>query len=133
MTRKPWRESALTTRTFQPGGLAKNLTKNRVFVLSSTKKLEARWKELPNRVGLEAAQQFYDHIAQTPGQPPSVGTTTILKAKPGRPKQDGFSRTVHYEISGAGRIDYQYNDSYVGKKGDPHGVVCIIGIDHSSH
>ena len=28
----------------------------------------------------------------------------------------GFSRTVHYEISGAGRIDYQFNDAYRGTR-----------------
>lgn len=38
--------------------------------------------------------------------------------------EPGFSRTVHYEISGAGRIDYQYHDSYAGgDHGDPHPVV----------
>ncbi len=32
------------------------------------------WNELPNRVGLANAQQFWDHVAMTPGQPPKVGT-----------------------------------------------------------
>ncbi len=45
----------------------------------------------------------------------------------------GFSRTVHYEISGAGRIDYQYNAAYLGARGDPHPVVCIRAISLSSH
>jgi hypothetical protein len=66
------------------------------------RKFEALWDELPSRVGLEAAQQFYDHVAWTPGEPPAVGTTTVLKGKAGRPKEPGFSRRIHYEISGAG-------------------------------
>jgi hypothetical protein len=92
------------------------------------------WNDLPRRVGLESAQQFYDHVAQTPDRPPGVGTTTILKGKAGRPEAPGFSRTHHYEISGAGRIDYQFNDAYAGgAKGDAHPVVRIRTIDHSSH
>jgi hypothetical protein len=45
----------------------------------------------------------------------------------------GFSRTIHYEISGAGRIDYQFNDVYLGTRGDPHPVVFIRVINLSSH
>jgi hypothetical protein len=45
----------------------------------------------------------------------------------------GFSRTIHYEISGAGRIDYQFNDNYLGVRGDPHPVVFIRAINLSSH
>ncbi len=91
------------------------------------------WARLPERVGLEAAQQFYDHVASTPGQVPAVGTATILRGSLGRPIAAGFSRTVHYEISGAGRIDYQYNDASVGKRGDPHQVVFILRIGLGSH
>ena len=84
-------------------------------------------------MGLQAAQQFYDHIAASPGQVPAVGTTTILKGSLGKPFALGFSRTIHYEISGAGRIDYQYHDAYVGTQGDPHPVVFILRIDLGSH
>lgn len=91
------------------------------------------WDQLPDRVGLEAAQQFYDHAANTPGQTPTVGSTTILRGSLGRPIGEGFSRTIHYEISGAGRIDFQYHDAYVGTKGDPHPVVFILRIGLGSH
>jgi hypothetical protein len=91
------------------------------------------WDELTVRVGLEAAQQCYDHLANSPGRPPDVGTTTILKGSLGRPIADGFSRTVHYEISGAGRIDFQFNDSYVGTRSDAHPVVFILRINLTSH
>jgi hypothetical protein len=91
------------------------------------------WDQLPERVGLPAAQQFYNHVAVTPGQVPAVGTTTILKGFLGRAFAAGFSRTVHYEISGAGRIDYQYHDAYVGARGDPHPVVFILRINLGSH
>ncbi len=57
-----------------------------------------------------------------------------MKGKHNGPQWDGYSKTVHYEISGAGRIDYQYNAaSTEGERGDPHGVVKILIIDHSSH
>lgn len=92
------------------------------------------WDALPARVGLVSAQQFYDHVAHTPGVPPKVNSTTILRGKAGSPKFDGASRTIHYEISGAGRIDYQYVDDYrVSPDGDPHRVVFILTIDLSSH
>ena len=97
------------------------------------RQFEQLWHQLPDRVGLEASQQFYDHVANSPGQPASVGRTTILKGSLGRPIAEGFSRTVHYEISGAGRIDFQHNDVYVGQQGDPHPVVFILRIDLASH
>ena len=44
------------------------------------------------------------------------------------------SKTIHYEITGAGRIDYQFNPSATeGPRGDPHGVVKILTIDLGSH
>lgn len=93
-----------------------------------------RWDELPGRVGLQNAQQFWDHVAESPGQPPAVGSAGILRGKAGNPRGPGFSRTVHYEITGAGRIDYQYADAYVTRPGgDPHGVVFILDINLSSH
>jgi len=91
------------------------------------------WDQLPDRVGLAAAQQFYDHVANSPGRIPPVGTSTILKGSLGAPISEGFSRTVHYEISGAGRIDFQYNDAYVGKQGDPHPIIFILRIGLGSH
>ena len=92
------------------------------------------WAQLAARVGIESAQQFYDHVAQTPGQPPKVNSASILRGKAGRPKFEGASRTIHYEISGAGRIDYQYVDNFTGgHHGDPHAVVFIFTIDLDSH
>lgn len=92
------------------------------------------WAELPQRVGLESAQQFYDHVAHSPGAPSPVNRTTVLAGKAGRPWAEGFSRTIHYEISGAGRINYQYSDTYTGgAQGDPHRVVVILTIDLTSH
>lgn len=86
------------------------------------------------RVGLQNAQQFWDHVAHQPGTPPTVGSSSVMKGKHGAPKWEGFSRTIHYEISGAGRIDYQYNPaSTEGKRGDPHAVVKILTIDLGSH
>jgi hypothetical protein len=92
------------------------------------------WHSLPDRVGKESAQQFWDHVATTPGQPPAVGTSTVLRGRHHGPKWPGFSRTIHYEITGAGRIDYQYaSATSEGDSGDAHPVVKILTIDLGSH
>lgn len=39
-----------------------------------------------------------------------------------------------YEISGAGHINYQFNDTFdQGLAGDPHAVVFILTINLGSH
>ncbi len=92
------------------------------------------WNALAERAGIEKAQLFWDHVAYTPDSPPKIGRSCFMKGKHNGPQWDGYSKTVHYEISGAGRIDYQYNAaSTEGERGDPHGVVKILIIDHSSH
>lgn len=94
----------------------------------------AVWNELAGRVGLANAQQFWDHVAMTPGQPPKVGTSSVMKGKHNSPKWPGYSKTIHYEITGAGRIDYQFNPAATdGSRGDPHSVVKIMSIDLGSH
>ena len=94
----------------------------------------AAWSSLAERVGLENAQQFWDHVAFTPGSPPKVGSSSVMRGKHAAPKAPGFSKTVHYEITGAGRIDYQWNAAYThGASGDPHGVVWILTIELGSH
>jgi hypothetical protein len=92
------------------------------------------WNSLAERVGLENAQQFWDHVAFTPGEHPRVGTSSVMKGKHNGPKWPGCSKTIHYEISGAGRIDYQYNAaSTEGAEHDVHGAVKILTIDLGSH
>lgn len=57
-----------------------------------------------------------------------------MKGKHNAPKWVGYSRTIHYEISGAGRIDYQFNPaSTEGERGDPHPVVKVLSIELGSH
>ncbi|WP_157106220.1 hypothetical protein [Nocardia sienata] len=92
------------------------------------------WNSLADRVGITSARQFWEHVSCTPGTPPAVGTSTVLRGKHHGPKWEGYSRTIHYEISGAGRIDYQYcNATTEGDRGDPHPVVKILTIDLGSH
>ena len=87
-----------------------------------------------SRVGEENARQFWDHVARSPGEPPRVGSSSVMKGKHNKGKWPGFSKTIHYEISGAGRIDYQFNpESKEGVRGDPHPVVKILTIDLGSH
>lgn len=89
---------------------------------------------MPDLVGLENAQQFWDHVAVRPGEPPDVGSSTILRGKAGLPWKPGFSKTVHYEITGAGRIDYQFCNEYeTTSEGDKHRVVMILTITLGSH
>ena len=115
----------------RPGSRPSERPRYRVLVHHKFSEL---WKEIPSRVGLESAQQFYDHVSATPGEPPQVNSSVVLKGKAGRPKFDGGSRTIHYEISGAGRIDYQYVNEFTGGKlSDAHPVVFILTIDLSSH
>jgi hypothetical protein len=115
----------------RPGGKPKSKPTYRILVHRQYARL---WAELPQRLGLESAQQFYDYVAFSPGTVSPINRTTILAGKAGRPWADGFSRTVHYEISGAGRINYQYNDAYTeGAIGDAHRVVVILTIELASH
>ena len=91
------------------------------------------WQDLADRAGLENAQQFYDHITQTPDQHPKVGTSGMLRGNHNKGK-NGWSRRVHYEITGAGRIDYEYHATYkTSVDGDEHAVVRILVINLSSH
>ncbi|SRR5579883_33703 len=115
----------------RPGGKPQRKPAYRVLV---HRRYAHLWAELPQRIGLESAQQFYDHVAFSPGTVSPINRTTLLAGKAGRPWADGFSRTVHYEISGAGRINYQYNDAYTyGATGDAHRVVVILTIELASH
>jgi len=92
------------------------------------------WNSLVDVVGLTSGRQFWDHVSKTPAQPPSVGSSTVLRGKHHGPKWEGYSRTIHYEISGAGRIDYQYcSETTEGVLGDKHAVVKILTIDLTSH
>lgn len=115
----------------RPGGRPDEKPRFRVLVHH---KFAEAWNGLPGAVGLESAQQFYEHVSQTPGEIPQVNSSTILKGKAGKPKMPGFSRTVHYEISGAGRVDYQWNSEYQNHEEDePHPVVLILSISLGSH
>jgi hypothetical protein len=115
----------------RPGG--RPATRPRYRILVHRRYLE-RWRVLPARVGLENARQFYDHIANTLGLPPAVGRSSYLRGRAAEPTAPGFSRTIHDEITGAGRIDYQFHDAYTGgARGDPHPVVRIVRIGLGSH
>lgn len=93
-----------------------------------------QWLEMVERVGVDKAQAFWDHVARTPGEPPQIASSCLLKGKSGNPQGEGWSRTIHYEVSGAGRINYQYHDAYrTTRDGDAHKVVAILTIDYSSH
>jgi hypothetical protein len=117
-----------------PGGKPSDKPKYRLLV---HRRFLSEWNQLVERVGLESALQFYDHVTQTTGSHPLVGSSTILKGKAGKPTWDGYSRTVHYEISGAGRIDYQWTDHEMhgapGGPGDEHRITKILTIDFGSH
>lgn len=98
------------------------------------KSFYAHYTELVSRVGEQQAKQFWDHVAYQPGIPDPIAQTTILKGKAGKPRGEGWSRTIHYEVSSSARIDYQYNDAYTTDTGnDPHRVVAILTINYSSH
>lgn len=115
----------------RPGARPDDKPRYRVLV---HRRFRGHWNELVSRVGLKAAQQFWDHAAQTPGAPDPIAATCYLRGKAGRPQGPGWSRTLHYEISGAGRINYQYHDTYrTAHDADPHPIVAILTINYSSH
>jgi hypothetical protein len=115
----------------RPGGKPDTKPRYRVLV---HRKFAEMWTSLPDRVGLAAARQCYGHVANSPGQPAAINRTGVLRGRPGEPIGPGWSRTIHYEISGAGRIDYQYHDAFTGgAHGDEHRVVFIKAINLSSH
>ena len=98
------------------------------------RKFLSHWEDLVSRIGAEGARQFWDHVTQTPGEPCAVASTTILKGSAGKPIGVGWSRTCHYEISGAVRINYQFNNSYkTNDDGDSHRIVAIRTINYGSH
>lgn len=115
----------------RPGGRPGSKPRYRVLV---NRKFRGLWERLPTEVGLESAQQFWDHVANQPGSPPDINRVTILKGTAGKPRFKGGSRTHHYEISGAGRINYCYHNTYkTSPKGDEHKAVFILTIDLGSH
>lgn len=115
----------------RPGGHPNRKPDWRVLV---HRKYRHQWNELADRVGMQQAQQFWDHVAYTPNTPPDIGTSSFLRGKIGNPIGPGWSHTVHYEISGAGRINYQYNATHrTSDNGDPHPVVIIRTIELGSH
>lgn len=90
--------------------------------------------ELVERVGVQQAQQLWDHLSHSPGSPTALAGTSFLKGAAGRPKGPGWSKTIHYELSSMARVNYQYHNSYkTTPEGDEHRVVAILTINYSSH
>ncbi len=114
----------------RPGGRPSFAPRFRVLVHHQ---LEERWEQLVDRIGIASAQQFWDHVAVEPGRPPRINAATVLRGSRGRPLGPGFSRSIHYEASGAARIDYQFNPRWVGRSGDEYGIVVIVQITLGSH
>lgn len=115
----------------RPGGKPGGAPEYRVLV---HRKFLDKWSQLTDRVGLAAAQELWDHLATSPGAPPSTASTCILRGKAGLPQDAGWSKTVHYELSSMARVNYQYVDAYkTSEAGDEHKVVAVLSIDYSSH
>src|SRR5882724_3004270 len=85
----------------RPGGKPAKTPQYRVLV---HKAYRSKYDELVKRVGLQAAQQFWDHLATSPGNPSPVAAITVLKGKVGKAR-DGWSKVYHYELSSMARAD----------------------------
>lgn len=115
----------------RPGGRPTVAPRYRVLL---HKKFRNHYAQLAERVGIQQARQMWDHLATTPGATSGIASTTILRGRAGRPRGPGWSRTVHYEVSGDARVDYQYHDAYRSNpSGDAHPVVAILTISFGSH
>lgn len=115
----------------RPGGKPDETPLYRVLV---HRKFKRHWDELVGRVGLQQAQEFWDHIAMSPGSTPATASTTVLRGSAGKPNGPGWSRTIHYELSSKARANYQFHDSFkTGPDGDAHRVVAVLTINFSSH
>jgi hypothetical protein len=115
----------------RPGGRPDQAPQYRVLV---HRRFQRHYEELVDRVGIQQAQQFWDHVATSPGSPSAVASTCYLRGKAGRPQGPGWSRTIHYELTGSARIDYQFHDDFCTEAdGDPHPVVAILTVSYSSH
>lgn len=115
----------------RPGSRPQVAPRYRVLV---HKRFMTHYGQLVDRVGLQQAQQLWDHLSQTPGQPSPIANITILKGTAGKPNGPGWSRTHHYEVTGSARVDCQYNDKFKTEPaGDEHRVVAILTVNYSSH
>lgn len=130
MTRPtPGAYSPLIT-TGRPGGKPTQRPRFRVLINKSDWK---QWTDMLDQVGMQSGQRLWDHLAFRADRPPEVGKVTRLKGRHMK-GQDGWSGVHHYEVSGAGRVDFQFHPAFTeGKAGDPHPVVRIIRISMSSH
>lgn len=114
----------------RPGGKPKHAPAWRVVV--HRKHLDL-WSQLADRCGVQNAQQLWDHLANQPDRPPQLGTVTRMKGKH-MSGTDGWSGIHHYEIIGAGRVDYRYHPRWkTSPDADEHKVVQIVSINLSSH
>lgn len=68
----------------RPGGKPNNAPKYRILV---HRKYEAAWNQIVERVGMQQAQQFWDHVAYTPGIKDPIANTCFLRGKAGVPKR----------------------------------------------
>jgi len=115
----------------RPGGRPGDKPNWRVLV---HRQFRGHYEELVARVGEQAAQRLWDYLATAPDSPPPVGRATILRGAAGKPKGEGWSRVVHYELSSMARVNFHYNPRYrTAEDGDEHPVVAILTIDFSSH
>ena len=66
----------------RPGGKPINAPKYRILV---HRKYEAAWNQIVERVGLQQAQQFWDHVAYSPGSKDPIANSCFLRGKAGTP------------------------------------------------
>lgn len=115
----------------RPGGRPESKPQYRVLV---HRKFFRHWERLVDQVGIQQAQQLWDHLAESANQVPSTANSCLLRGKAGRPQGEGWSRTVHYEVSSKARVDYQYHNAFATAPGqEPHPIVAILTINFSSH
>ncbi len=115
----------------RPGGRPSEGPKWRVLV---HRHYAQQYSEMISRVGIAAAQELWDYLANDPDKPPRTGSATILKGSAGKPKGPGWSRVVHYDLSSKARVNFHYAAKFrTTSDGDEHPVVAILSINYGSH
>lgn len=93
------------------------------------RQLLQEWNELVDRAGPANARELWSYLTSSPNRPPALGCVSKMRGVP-----KGSDAVWHYELTGAGRVDFTVHPEFkTADGGDAHPCVKIVGIDYGSH